>query len=99
MKLFTYKTLAEYLDCSPSTVQKLYLAGKIPGFKVGNETRFRQQDIDAWIEGRLHFHKTENPRKGGSRMKQTGEPASIDQARDDRVAVATLPGPDLDALQ
>lgn len=57
MKLYTYKTAAEVLDCSWSTVQKLCLAGKIPIVKIGNETRIREQDLEAWINRRCHYHK------------------------------------------
>jgi excisionase family DNA binding protein len=49
MKLLTYKTAAEVLDCSASKVQKMVLAGEIPFIKVGNETRILPEDLEAWI--------------------------------------------------
>lgn len=62
VKLLTYKTAAEYLDCSPSKVQKMCLAGELPILKVGNETRIRQEDLEAWVAGQVHFNKPENCR-------------------------------------
>ncbi len=59
----TYKTAAAILDCSASTVQKICLAGEIPIFKLGNETRIRQEDLEAWVKNRMHFHCRENCRE------------------------------------
>jgi len=58
VKLLTYKTAAEILDCSASKVQKMCLAGEIPILKVGNETRIREEDLKSWINRRLHYHES-----------------------------------------
>lgn len=57
LKLYTYKTAAEVLDCSASKVQKMCLAGEIPIIKVGNETRIDERDLDRWIQSRRYFHE------------------------------------------
>lgn len=61
-KLLTYKTAAELLDCSPSKVQKMVLAGEIPIVKIGNETRILTDDLFAWIRRGRHIHVPENRR-------------------------------------
>ena len=57
LKLYTYKTAAEVLDCSASKVQKMCLAGEIPIIKVGNETRIDERDLDRWIQSQKFFHE------------------------------------------
>lgn len=56
MKLYTYKTAAEVLDCSASKVQKMVLAGQLPFLKVGNETRIREEDLRAWINRQVQIN-------------------------------------------
>lgn len=56
MKLLDYKKAAEILDCSPSKVQKMTLAGEWPIVKVGNETRIDEEDLLAWMRRKKHFH-------------------------------------------
>ncbi len=63
MKLLSYKAAAEILDCSPSKVQKMCLAGEIPIVKVGNETRIREEDLKAWIDRGRHYHERKDCRE------------------------------------
>lgn len=53
--LLTYKTAAEILGCSASKVQKMCLAGEIPILKLGNETRIREEDLEAWAKKGVHY--------------------------------------------
>lgn len=62
MKLLTYKTAAEVLDCSASKVQKMVLAGEIPIIKIGNETRILPEDLEAWMRRGRHVHVPEKCR-------------------------------------
>ncbi len=48
--IMTVKEVAAYLKITEKTAYRLAAEGKIPGFKVGGAWRFRQGEIDAWIE-------------------------------------------------
>ena len=48
--ILTIRDVAEYLKVTEKTVYGLTQKGKIPGFKVGGQWRFRRGDLDAWIE-------------------------------------------------
>ena len=48
--ILTVREVAAYLKIKEKTAYRLAAEGKIPGFKVGGSWRFRQQDIDSWIE-------------------------------------------------
>ncbi|NCU33123.1 MAG: DNA-binding protein [Candidatus Moranbacteria bacterium] len=45
---YTADEIAEYLRVHPYTVKRLARAGKIPGFKVGEQWRFDVQEIEEW---------------------------------------------------
>ena len=47
--LITAKQVAEYLNCSVSTVRRLVVNGGIPHFRLGKLIRFRRSDIDLWL--------------------------------------------------
>lgn len=47
--VFTVPELARYLRMKPITIYKHIVLGKIPGFKVGSQWRFRKSTIDEWI--------------------------------------------------
>lgn len=49
-QVLTLKQVAEYLQLAEKTAYRLAAEGKLPGFKVGGSWRFKQQDLDAWIE-------------------------------------------------
>jgi excisionase family DNA binding protein len=48
--LLTAKQVAELLQWNPYTVMKKAEKGLLPGFKLGREWRFKQEDIVQWIE-------------------------------------------------
>jgi excisionase family DNA binding protein len=47
--LLTPEQVADYLNVNKFTVYRLVTSKKIPAFKVGNQWRFKQQTIDAWL--------------------------------------------------
>lgn len=49
-QILTLKDVAEYLKLAEKTAYRLAAEGKLPGFKVGGSWRFKQSDIDLWIE-------------------------------------------------
>ena len=51
-ELLDVKQVASYLKLHEVTVLNFARKGKLPGFKVGREWRFRADDIRAWVEGR-----------------------------------------------
>jgi PTS system nitrogen regulatory IIA component len=50
----TLAELARFLHVGQKTVLKLARAKKIPAAKLGDEWRFRRDDIDEWLERQLH---------------------------------------------
>ena len=48
--LLTVKQVAKILQWNPFTIVKKTEKGLLPGFKLGREWRFRQEDIVRWIE-------------------------------------------------
>lgn len=48
--VFTVPELANYLRMKPITIYKHVAGGKLPGFKVGSQWRFKKKTIDQWIE-------------------------------------------------
>jgi excisionase family DNA binding protein len=49
-ELLTLEELAKYLKISKHTLYKMLEKGKVPGFKIANQWRFKKSDIDRWIE-------------------------------------------------
>ena len=48
--LLTVKQVAQILQWNPFTVVKKAVKGELPGFKLGKEWRFRQEDLIRWID-------------------------------------------------
>lgn len=44
--MMTLPEVAEYLRLSKDTVYRMANTGKLPGSKVGNQWRFRKEDVD-----------------------------------------------------
>lgn len=49
-EILTLKEVAEYLKLAEKTAYRLAAEGKLPGFKVGGSWRFKESDIEKWIE-------------------------------------------------
>ena len=41
---------SQYLKCHPSTLRRLLKHGRVPGFKIGSDWRFRRDQIDKWMD-------------------------------------------------
>ena len=48
-EVLTAKEVCHLLRIHPSTLYKLTRQGKIPGFRVGNDWRFRTELIERWM--------------------------------------------------
>lgn len=48
--LMTREEAAEYLSLSVWTLWRLRSEGKLPFVKIGNQIRFRQRDLDEFVE-------------------------------------------------
>ena len=57
-KILTAKEVADYLRCHISTVYRLAKTGKLPGFRLGADWRFREDALQSWLDVEL---KSENP--------------------------------------
>jgi excisionase family DNA binding protein len=45
----TVEQLAKYLNINKFTVYRLLAQKQLPGFKVGNQWRFKKETIEAWL--------------------------------------------------
>jgi excisionase family DNA binding protein len=52
-RLLTVRELADYLRLNERTVLKLAGQGELPGARIGNQWRFRQRVIDAWLDDQM----------------------------------------------
>lgn len=52
-RLMTVKQIASYLSVNERTVLNLVADGSLPGFKVGNQWRFRKEMIDTWLDDQM----------------------------------------------
>jgi excisionase family DNA binding protein len=59
MLILTREEAAAFLKIHPSTLQKMAIAKKIPGAKVGREWRFVEDDLIEWVRNRYDI-----PREG-----------------------------------
>jgi excisionase family DNA binding protein len=53
--------LADYLRLSNDTVCRMANTGTISDSKVGNQWRFRGDDVDHWLETNKNFRRDEAP--------------------------------------
>ena len=49
-EILTIKEVSQYLKLAEKTAYRLASDGKLPGFKVGGAWRFRQTEVDLWIQ-------------------------------------------------
>ncbi len=49
MKIFTVKELADYLQCSVSSIRTLVRKKQIPYFRIGSKLNFNKEAVDNWI--------------------------------------------------
>lgn len=49
MEIFNVKEIAQYLDCSQSSIRSLVRDNAIPFFRIGTKINFNKEAIDNWI--------------------------------------------------
>ena len=59
-ELRTLEQVARYLNVDKFTVYRLITQKKIPAFKVGNQWRFKQEMIDAWLMAKANIKRTKS---------------------------------------
>jgi excisionase family DNA binding protein len=52
--LLTQKQVCAYLNVSRTTMHELIKHAGFPGYKLRGQWRFRQKEVDAWLEGRKY---------------------------------------------
>ena len=52
-QIMTLKEVAKYLGLHVMTVYKLTRQGHIPSAKIGGQWRFKQDVLDAWLDGQM----------------------------------------------
>ena len=57
-EIMTLKEVAEYLKLAEKTAYRLAAEGKLPGFKAGGSWRFKNSDIEKWIEDKKASNKS-----------------------------------------
>jgi excisionase family DNA binding protein len=51
----TTDEVLSYLKITPRTIYRLIRTGELPALRVGRQWRFRQTDLDAWLERQRAF--------------------------------------------
>lgn len=60
--------VARRLDCDPSTLRRMINEGRFPApLQIGNMTRWRERDVNAWIAGQSAEVKAPEPPKRSRR--------------------------------
>lgn len=49
-RILTVGECAVYLKVHNSTIYRLLKKGSLPSFKVGSDWRFREKDLERWLE-------------------------------------------------
>jgi excisionase family DNA binding protein len=63
--LMTLDEVAAYLRLSKDTVYRMAQSGKMPASKVGTQWRFRQSDVEEWLEQHKNVAKRPKEKKRG----------------------------------
>ncbi len=69
-ELLTLKELSEYLKIAEKTLYGYAQKGTIPGIKIGSAWRFRESDINQWLEERRQATRKTT---GENKKKEKGE--------------------------
>ena len=52
-KIMTVNEVAEFFNIKPVTVRRKTERGELPGFRIGNQWRFRESDIEKFIDNQV----------------------------------------------
>lgn len=66
-KLMTLGEVADYLRLSKDTVYRMASGGRMPASKVGNQWRFRRDDVDVWLEKHKNVTRAKESHGGKGR--------------------------------
>ena len=64
MKLLTVRQVADELSVSPKTVYRSSKHGDLPALKIGGAVRFRQSDIELWVDRQIKHEERDGECKG-----------------------------------
>lgn len=56
--LLTLDKIASFLAVSRDTVYRMAQKGKIPAVKIGNQWRFAQSEVTAWLKANKNTNKS-----------------------------------------
>ncbi|MBN0430494.1 helix-turn-helix domain-containing protein, partial [Pseudomonas aeruginosa] len=74
--IFTLDELAAYLKVGKRTLYRLASHGEIPAFKVGGTWRFRQSEIDQWINDQTRAGAKKKVMRKREQQKSSEQPVS-----------------------
>lgn len=74
--IFTLDELAAYLKVGKRTLYRLAAHGEIPAFKVGGTWRFRQSEIDRWINDQTQAGAKKEVMRKREQQKSSEQPVS-----------------------
>jgi len=63
--LLNIQQVADYLQLNHSTVYQWAQQGRLPAIKLGGRWRFRQADLDAWLETQTRRPGIQGQEAGG----------------------------------
>jgi len=72
--IFTLDELAAYLKVGKRTLYRLAAHGEIPAFKVGGTWRFRQSEIDRWINDQIQAGRKKEVMRTDEQPKSAKHP-------------------------
>lgn len=72
--IFTLDELATYLKVGKRTLYRLAAHGEIPAFKVGGTWRFRQSEIDRWINDQIQAGRKKEVMRTDEQPKSAKHP-------------------------
>ena len=61
-ELMTVAEVAAYLRVKPLTIYRLVERGQMPGIKVGDLWRFKERDLERWLERQKRTVKSKKKR-------------------------------------
>jgi excisionase family DNA binding protein len=59
-RLLTARELADLLGFQAGTIVDWFERGELPGYRIGGRLRFRETDLEAWLEKRRHAPEVAN---------------------------------------
>ena len=78
--IFTLDELTAYLKVGKRTLYRLAANGEIPAFKVGGTWRFRQSEIDRWINDQIQAGRKKEVIRTDKQRKSAEHPVSPGRA-------------------